>query len=44
LLEYETFITRETVGFLMPQDRSLDIDTELDLRIAQCIVQQVRAD
>jgi CMP-N,N'-diacetyllegionaminic acid synthase len=37
LLEHKTFVTPETVGFVMPQERSLDIDTELDLRIAQCI-------
>lgn len=28
-----TFLTDETLGFVMPQERSLDIDTELDLQI-----------
>jgi N-acylneuraminate cytidylyltransferase len=26
------FVTKETVGYVMPQDRSPDVDTELDLR------------
>lgn len=29
----KTFIAEETLGFVMPQERSLDIDTELDLKI-----------
>lgn len=30
----KTFLTEETIGFVMPRSRSLDIDTEFDLRIA----------
>lgn len=33
LREHKTFMTEETLGFVMPQERSLDIDTELDLQI-----------
>lgn len=33
LRKHKTFLTPETLGFIMPQERSLDIDTELDLRI-----------
>lgn len=33
LAEHKTFVTQETLGYVMPQDRSLDIDTELDLEI-----------
>lgn len=31
LTQNQKFISSETVGYLMPRDRSLDIDTELDL-------------
>jgi CMP-N,N'-diacetyllegionaminic acid synthase len=34
LLKSKNFLTPETVGFVMPQSRSIDIDTELDLEIA----------
>ena len=34
LLINKTFLTDETVGFVMPQERSLDIDSEFDLQIA----------
>lgn len=30
---HKTFISDETLAFVMPQERSLDIDTELDLQI-----------
>jgi CMP-N,N'-diacetyllegionaminic acid synthase len=29
----ETFVGAATVGYVMPKDRSFDIDTELDLEI-----------
>ena len=31
LLQHRTFISPETVGYIMPAERSLDIDTEADL-------------
>jgi len=33
LREHKTFVTEETLGFVMPEERSLDIDTELDFKI-----------
>jgi CMP-N,N'-diacetyllegionaminic acid synthase len=29
-LEYKTFLSNETIGFIMPRNRSLDVDTILD--------------
>lgn len=31
LLENKTFITEKTIAYIMPKERSLDIDTELDI-------------
>jgi CMP-N,N'-diacetyllegionaminic acid synthase len=33
LLNNKTFVTNETFAYVMPEDRSLDIDTELDLKL-----------
>lgn len=33
LREHKSFLTEETLGYVMPQERSLDVDTELDLQI-----------
>ncbi len=33
LRQHKTFFSTETLGFVMPQERSLDIDTEIDLQI-----------
>lgn len=38
LLRRETFVTPETVGYLMPKERSLDIDDELDLALCSLIL------
>jgi CMP-N,N'-diacetyllegionaminic acid synthase len=35
--EKKTFLSTETVGFCMPRERSLDIDTEWDLKLAAAI-------
>lgn len=37
-LREKTFFSPETVGYVMPQERSLDIDNELDLAIAEMIL------
>lgn len=42
LRERRTFVTEETLGFLMPRERSLDIDTELDLKVLDIRFQEVR--
>jgi CMP-N,N'-diacetyllegionaminic acid synthase len=34
------FITAGTIGYVMPKDRSFDIDTELDLRLADFLLAQ----
>jgi CMP-N,N'-diacetyllegionaminic acid synthase len=36
------FITPETLGYLMPRQRSLDIDTETDLLLAGLILEQTK--
>lgn len=33
-----TFVTNETVAYLMPRERSLDIDTDLDLRYCELLL------
>lgn len=37
-LKKKSFLTEETMAFLMPRERSLDIDTEFDLRLCECIL------
>ena len=41
LLEHKTFVGEGTLGFVMPGERSLDIDTELDLKIFNMIIKEV---
>lgn len=43
LREHQTFMTEETAGFIMPLERSLDIDTELDLQILNIHCQKAEA-
>ena len=38
LLEKGTFYTQRTYPYLMPAERSLDIDSEWDLRLAELIM------
>ena len=40
LMEVRSFITEETRGYAMPGKRSIDIDTEQDLKLFELIVQQ----
>jgi N-acylneuraminate cytidylyltransferase len=42
LRRHKTFVSDETRGFVMPQERSLDIDTELDLQILNIRYQEVK--
>lgn len=37
-LEKRTFFTPETVGYVMPQERSIDIDTEKDLALMEYLL------
>ncbi len=41
LRESKSFLTPETAAYVMPPERSLDIDTELDFRIAEAVVTQL---
>lgn len=41
LMERKTFIADETVGFMMPPERSLDIDTEIDFVVAEHCIRQL---
>ncbi|NTZ16376.1 acylneuraminate cytidylyltransferase family protein [Paenibacillus sp. JMULE4] len=38
LIQSRTFLSNETIGFEIPEDRSLDIDSELDLFLADAIL------
>ncbi len=41
LREHKTFVTGETLGFVMPRERSLDVDTAMDLQILNSRFQEV---
>jgi len=43
LLETGTFYSEDTAAYEMPRERSVDIDTELDLAIAAAIIERARA-
>lgn len=38
LVEHKTFKHDETVAYVMPSDRSVDIDDEVDLRVAKAVI------
>ncbi len=38
LQQQRTFLTAETVAHIMPRERSLDVDTELDLKICEALI------
>ena len=38
LRQQRTFLTAETVAHIMPRERSLDVDTELDLKICESLI------
>ncbi len=38
LESHRTFLGPETIAFIMPRDRSLDVDTELDLKICEVLL------
>ena len=38
LRETRSFLTPETVAYVMPRERALDIDTELDFTVAEAVV------
>lgn len=42
LLKHETFVTAQTIGFVMDKEHSFDIDTELDFKICECLINMNR--
>ena len=40
LFETRNFLSESTQGYVMPSHRSIDIDTEQDLAMASCLMQQ----
>lgn len=38
LRENKSFLSAETAGYVMPRERSMDIDTELDFKIAEAVL------
>ena len=34
------FIGKKPIGFVMPKDRSINIDDEFDLKIANCVIKK----
>lgn len=40
LLETKIFITKETLAYLMPRDNSIDIDSQIDLDIAELLLKK----
>lgn len=37
-LQHETFLTQDTLGYVMPKNRSLDIDNEFDLSVMHALI------
>jgi len=44
LANRDSFLAKETLAYVMPSERSLDIDTELDLKVAEALVGYIRRD
>jgi len=40
LQENQTFLHKETIGYVMPRERSIDVDTELDFSILETIIRE----
>jgi CMP-N,N'-diacetyllegionaminic acid synthase len=40
LKEQRTFLTLETIGYIMPKERCMDIDTQLDLCVCEYVLSQ----
>lgn len=38
LLEQKCFVTPDTIGYTMPRERAIDIDTAYDLAMAECLL------
>ena len=42
LLKYRSFYTKKMLPYIMPPERSIDIDTELDLELAEYIIKKYK--
>jgi len=40
ILKNKTFITKETVGYVMEKEYSVDIDTEIDFKLAEILLNE----
>ena len=40
LRQHRTFVTAETVAYVMPAERSVDLDTLLDWKLAELLLQE----
>jgi CMP-N,N'-diacetyllegionaminic acid synthase len=40
---HQTFISKQTAGYIMPKERSVDIDTEIDLEICELLIKKASA-
>lgn len=40
LVEQRTLLPRGTIGYVMPPERSVDIDSELDIRVAEALLRE----
>jgi len=40
LKEYKTFYTPKTIAYIMPPEKSIDIDTKFDFLLAEFILQK----
>lgn len=38
LQKTQAFVTQETIGYIMPKERSIDIDTETDLALSNFVL------
>lgn len=39
ILEHESFVTKDTLGYIMPKERSHDIDTEMDFKVCEWLIE-----
>lgn len=40
LIDKKSFITKNTIAYVMDEEKSVDIDTDLDFMIAECIIEK----
>jgi CMP-N,N'-diacetyllegionaminic acid synthase len=40
LMKHKTFVTEDTVAYIMPKIRSIDVDSEIDLKLCELIINE----